>query len=79
MQHRSNWLRPAAYPVGVERGFITRDDAIKRILTSLRFFWNSPHGSEPDSTGYNPYIISGLRRAGFSGGWLNQGPARRVS
>src|SRR5678809_771964 len=32
----------AAYTVGVERGFITRDDAISRTLTSLRFFWNSP-------------------------------------
>ena len=31
----------AAYPVGVERGFITRDDAISRTLTSLRFFWQS--------------------------------------
>src|ERR1051326_8184290 len=29
----------AAYPVGVERGFMTRDDAISRTLTSLRFFW----------------------------------------
>jgi len=28
----------AAYPIGVERGFLTRDDAIKRILTTLRFF-----------------------------------------
>ena len=25
----------AAYPVGVERGFITRDDAIRRTLTTL--------------------------------------------
>jgi hypothetical protein len=29
----------AAYPVGVERGFITRKDAIKLTLTTLRFFW----------------------------------------
>ena len=45
----------AAYPVGVERGFITRDDAIRRTLTSLRFFWNSPHGPEPDATGYKGF------------------------
>lgn len=45
----------AAYPVGVERGFITRKDAIKRILTTLRFFWNSPHGPEPDATGYKGF------------------------
>jgi hypothetical protein len=45
----------AAYPVGVERGFISRKDAIKRTLTTLRFFWNSPHGPEPDATGYEGF------------------------
>jgi hypothetical protein len=45
----------AAYPVGVERGFITRKDAIKRILTTLRFFHNSPQGKEPDATGYKGF------------------------
>jgi hypothetical protein len=45
----------ASYPVGVERGFITRRDAIKRTLTTLRFFWNSPHGPEPDATGYKGF------------------------
>src|ERR1044071_10411324 len=45
----------AAYPVGVERGFITRKDAIKRTLTTLRFFWNSSHGPEPDATGYKGF------------------------
>ena len=45
----------AAYPVGVERGFITRDDAISRTLTSLRFFANSPQGTEPDDTGYKGF------------------------
>ncbi|MEK6283445.1 MAG: glucoamylase family protein [Acidobacteriota bacterium] len=44
-----------AYPVGVERGFINRSDAIKRILTTLRFFWKSPHGPEPDATGYKGF------------------------
>lgn len=32
----------AAYPVGVERGWISRISAIKRTLAALRFFWNSP-------------------------------------
>ncbi len=45
----------AAYPVGVERGFLSRQDAIKRTLTTLRFFWNSPHGPEPDATGYKGF------------------------
>ena len=45
----------AAYPVGVERKFVTRNDAIKRTLTTLRFFWNSPQGPEPDATGYKGF------------------------
>ncbi len=42
-------------PVAVERGFITRANAVKYILTTLRFFWNSPHGPEPDATGYKGF------------------------
>jgi hypothetical protein len=30
--------------VGVERGWITRDQAIARTLTTLRFFWTAPQG-----------------------------------
>ena len=45
----------AAYPVGVERGFITRKDAIRRTLTTLRFFFNSRQGREPDATGYKGF------------------------
>jgi len=45
----------AAYPVGVERKFITRSDATKRTLTTLRFFWNSAHGPDPDATGYKGF------------------------
>jgi hypothetical protein len=45
----------AAYPVGVERGFLKRKDAVKRILTTLRFFRNSRQGKEPDATGYKGF------------------------
>ncbi len=45
----------AAYPVGVERGFVTRKDAIERTLTTLRFFYNSRHGRQPDATGYKGF------------------------
>lgn len=34
-----------AYPIGVERGWITREQARERVLTTLRFFWNAPQGS----------------------------------
>ena len=44
-------LALAAYPVGVERSFMTRDAAVQRTLTTLRFFANAPHGPEADATG----------------------------
>ncbi|MGQ0812942.1 MAG: glucoamylase family protein [Gemmatimonadota bacterium] len=33
-----------AYPVGVERGYITRAQAAERTLTTLRFLWRAPQG-----------------------------------
>jgi hypothetical protein len=48
-------LALAAYPIGVERGFLSRAAAVDRTLTTLRFFWNSPQGPEPDATGYRGF------------------------
>jgi hypothetical protein len=48
-------LALAAYPVGVQRGYITRDDAIKRTLACMRFFWSSPQGTDKDATGYKGF------------------------
>ncbi|AMO94829.1 glucoamylase family protein [Collimonas fungivorans] len=49
-------LALAAYPVAVERGFIGRAAARKRVLLTLRFFWSSPQGPEPDATGYKGFF-----------------------
>jgi hypothetical protein len=38
-----------AYPIGVERGYVTRAQAAERAVSTLRFFWRAPQGS--DSTG----------------------------
>ena len=43
------------YPVGVERGFVPRAEAVERTLTTLRFFWRSKQGPEPDATGYKGF------------------------
>lgn len=48
-------LALACYPVSVGRGFMSRGAAVERTLTTLRFFWNSPQGSEPDATGYKGF------------------------
>ena len=45
----------AAYAAGTERGFISRAAAAERTLTTLRFFWNSRQGPEPDATGYQGF------------------------
>ncbi len=45
----------AAYAVGTERGFITRDDAIGRTLTALRFFRGSLQSEDQNATGYQGF------------------------
>jgi hypothetical protein len=45
----------AAYAAGTERGFMSRGAAAKRTLATLRFFWNSKQGPEPDATGYQGF------------------------
>jgi hypothetical protein len=46
----------SAYPVGVERDWITRDEAAARALTTLRFFWNARQDGEPDATGHRGFF-----------------------
>ena len=50
-------LALACYPVAVERGSMPRAAALERTLTTL-LMRNCP------------YIVGGLRRTGFDGGWL---------
>ncbi len=42
-----------AYPIGVERGYVTRADARGRVLTTLRFFHDAPQG--PAAQGMSGY------------------------
>jgi hypothetical protein len=45
----------SAYPVGVERGFVSRGDAITRTLATLHFFHASVQSAEVDATGYKGF------------------------
>ncbi|MEP6948554.1 MAG: glucoamylase family protein [Ginsengibacter sp.] len=45
----------SCYIGGVERGFISRANAIKRTLTVLRFLYSSNQSSETDATGYKGF------------------------
>lgn len=45
-----------AYGVGVERGYITREQAVQRTLATLRFFHDAPQNdSEDDASGYHGF------------------------
>ena len=45
----------SAYPVGIERNLITREDAIVRTLRKLRFFAASEQGAHAKATGYKGF------------------------
>jgi hypothetical protein len=46
-----------AYPIGVERGYITRDQARQRVITTLRFFWTATQDSSlSNATGYHGFF-----------------------
>ena len=42
-----------AYPIGIERGYVTRSAAAERTLTTLRFMYRAPQG--PQATGVTGY------------------------
>lgn len=45
-----------AYPIGVERGYVTRAEARDRVLTTLRFFRDAPMGDAVSGvTGYRGF------------------------
>jgi hypothetical protein len=45
----------SVYVVAVERGFLSRAEAVGRTLMLLRFFHSSHQGPEPDATGYKGF------------------------
>jgi hypothetical protein len=55
-------LALAAYPVGVERGFVSRGWAVARTLTTLRFFRASVQGPGMDATGHKGFYYHFLDR-----------------
>src|SRR5262245_13761381 len=46
-----------AYPIGIERGWITREQGIERTLTTLRFLWNARQDtSARGATGHHGFF-----------------------
>lgn len=48
-------LALTSYPVGVERGFMSRKDAVQRTLSTLRFFEASEQSTSPNATGFKGF------------------------
>ncbi len=59
----------SAYPVGVERGWITRADAVQRSLAALRFFAASDQSGKPDSTGKHGFYFHFLHMDSGQRAW----------
>ena len=53
----------SVYPIAVERGWMTRADALARSLSALRFFAASEQSGAPDATGCNGFYYHFLDRA----------------
>src|SRR2546429_5782598 len=46
-----------AYPIGVERGYVSRADAAQRALNTLRFMYTAPQGAQATNvTGYKGFF-----------------------
>jgi hypothetical protein len=55
-------LALSAYPVAVERGWMTRADALASSLAALRFFRDSDQSGSPTATGFKGFYYHFLHR-----------------
>jgi hypothetical protein len=45
----------SCYPIAVDRSWMSRTDAAALTLKTLRFFWGSSQGDQPDATGFKGF------------------------
>ena len=62
----------AVLPVSVERGWISRDEAVERSIVTMRFFANSHQGSEADGTGYQGFYYHFLDPVSGQRSWSSE-------
>lgn len=62
----------SCYPVGVERGWISRQDAAARTVATLRFFAGSRQGRATDATGYKGFYYHFLDMATGQRAWRSE-------
>jgi hypothetical protein len=62
----------SAYPVGVERQWMTRTDAILRTLAALRFFHDSDQSGATDGTGWKGFYYHFLDMQSGTRVWFSE-------
>ncbi|HEY4083014.1 MAG TPA: glucoamylase family protein [Burkholderiaceae bacterium] len=62
----------SAYPVGIERGWIERAEAVERTLTTLRFFMGSDQSGSAKATGYRGFYYHFLGMDTGTRVWLSE-------
>ncbi len=61
-----------AYPVGVDRHFMSREEAVERTLTTLRFFAASEQSTAADATGYKGFYYHFLHMDSGRRAWQSE-------
>ncbi|MEO8923203.1 MAG: glucoamylase family protein [Caldimonas sp.] len=62
----------SAYPIGVERGWLERDEAVQRTLLTLRFFMKSDQSGAPNATGCHGFYFHFLDMQSGTRVWLSE-------
>lgn len=62
----------SCYIVGIERGWISREEAIKRTLKLLEFLYHSHQGKEADATGYKGFYYHFLEMETGKRAWKSE-------
>ena len=62
----------ACVPAAVERGYVGRAEAVARVLTTLRFFWESDQSGAPDATGHRGFYFHFLHMGSGRRAWESE-------
>src|SRR5215471_474052 len=65
-------LALSCYAIGAERGWLERDDAMKRTVAALRFFRTSDQSGGPDATGFKGFYYHFLDRDSGARVWRSE-------
>lgn len=65
-------LALGVWPVGVERGWMSREEAQARTLAALRFLYRAPQGPEPDASGYRGFFYHFLDMKNGRRAWKSE-------